>query len=61
MNNAIRELIIMYIVLSVGFGFNKKVNVSPETENTIAKLIINITLPALTFYSIIYGGNLNGI
>jgi len=53
MNNAIRELFIMYIVLSVGFGFNKKVDVSPETENIIAKLIINITLPALTFYSII--------
>ncbi|MFN2362924.1 MAG: AEC family transporter, partial [Halarsenatibacteraceae bacterium] len=53
MGNAIRELFIMYIVLSIGFGFNKKVKVSRETENTISKLIINITLPALTFYSII--------
>lgn len=53
MGNAIRELFIMYIVLAIGFGFNKKVKVSRETENTISKLIINITLPALTFYSII--------
>ncbi|MFW5873753.1 MAG: AEC family transporter [Bacillota bacterium] len=53
MGNAIRELFIMYIVLAIGFGFNKKVKVSRESENTISKLIINITLPALTFYSII--------
>ncbi len=57
MNNVIRELFVMYIIIAVGFGFNKKVNVSEDTKRTISQLIINITLPAMTVYSIMDGFN----
>lgn len=53
MANVINELLIMYIVLFAGFVFSKKFEISKGTEQIISQLIINISLPALIFNSIV--------